>query len=646
MCSDDDDCAHQPPVVATSVRSDAEVRLDMAVVHASVEPLSVEWQDLHCWVPARHNRYLPRRHGSEWLEIIHGTTGRAAEGELVGVLGPSGSGKSTLLTALSFRFSQRRMKISPDSVTFNGVAWNKSLKTRIGLVEQEDCLLGDLTVRQTLRFGALLRGKGIAQADALIHALNLTSCAEQAIGGANIERQISGGQRRRVSIGVELILDPSLLLTDESTSGLDSAAAARIFGLLVQLSESRRSVIATLHQPTDAMLWAFTTLALMVNGECAYFGDPHRAGPLFEARCVRQPGQPVADFLLQFLYDGTPIPTTAAPNKSNKSLPQSDAHQLSALEASRPLTWWQETRILAKRSYLAHRFDVLDSMFLLNVCSITACSTLLWWGIAARRPRSSRDVEDIAGLLFFQLVYWGFQMMIVALFAFPAAIDVIKKERAAGLYRISAFAVARTAVDSATAALIAPSLSFIYYFAVGLRPAGLPGHLLVHLLNGLVAHSAGLCIGAWFFDIKRAAAVQTIGMLVSMMLGGFYVSFTCTNQSGSRLIFGAYRSMARRPGLNLPTRCPLWPIRTPPRLKSSLKTTTLTAALQQEQRPVPLRTTTSLTAFISRTAFSSIISPSLPLSSPFARSPTLGSESTLPCEAQPQPAQKRACRRS
>lgn len=629
----------QLPVVAMSIRSEEEVRLDTAVLQSSVEPLSVEWNDLRCWVPARQYRLFSRRHKPQWLEIIHGTTGRAAEGELVGVLGPSGSGKSTLLAALSFRFSQRRMKISPHSVTFNAAAWNKSLKTRIGLVEQEDCLLAALTVRQTLRFGALLRGKNIAQADALIHALDLTSCAEQAIGGANIERQISGGQRRRVSIGVELILDPSLLLTDESTSGLDSAAAARVFGLLLQLTASQRTVIATLHQPTDAMLWSFTTLALMINGECAYFGDPHRAGRLFEATCARQPGQPVADFLLQVLCDGTSIPI-AAPNKGNKSVTPRNAHHTSAAveasgpETSRPLTWWQETRILAKRSYLAHRFDVVDSMFILNVCSITACATLLWWGIASRRPRSSRDVEDVAGLFYFQLVYWGFQMMIVALFAFPAAIDVLKKDRAAGLYRLSAFAVARTAVDSATAALLAPSLSLVYYFAVGLRPTGLPGHLLVHLLNGLVAHSAGLCIGAWFFDIKRAATVQTIGMLVSMMLGGFYVSLNVQQPLCFFFAeFGASRSMVHQPGLNLPISFPSSPIRTPPRLKSNLKTTTLTAARRQENRPVPSRTMTLWTALISRTAFSSITSPFWPLSSPFVPSPTLGSESTLLCDA-------------
>jgi len=99
----------------------------------------------------------------------------------------------------------------------------------------------------------------------------------------------------------------------------------------------------------------------------------------------------------------------------------------------------------------------------------------------------------------------------------------VTKERAAGLYSISAYFLARTSVDTLTTVLMSPLLSLIYYFAAGLRPSDVGWHLLTLFLNSLCAHSAGLCIGAWIMNLKRATTLQTVFMLATMMCGGFYV---------------------------------------------------------------------------------------------------------------------------
>ncbi|KAJ8600035.1 hypothetical protein CTAYLR_001898 [Chrysophaeum taylorii] len=464
-------------------------------LQSSVSAIGVEWHELQAWAGQK--------------EILRGLSGEAYPGEVVAILGPSGGGKSTLLSALSGRFSSKRLVAT--EISYNGGPWRKAFKRRIGFVEQDDTLFGDLTVRQTVRFAALLRGKTTAQADAVTEAVGLAACADQAIGGANIDRQISGGQRRRVSVAIELVLDPSLLLADESTSGLDAASASRVFGLLAQMAKMGRTVVASLHQPSDAMFAKFDKLGLLVDGRCVFFGPASLA-----ASHVSVPvGVPVADYLL--LAIGNVDEHLALTKRS--SPPSSD----DLVQHAEDLPWTTQAGILVRRSYLAHRLDIFDRMFLTNISTITLTTALLWMRVGARRPRSSQDVDDVAGLLFFQLVYWGFQCMLVALFAFPVDINVLKKERAAGLYKVSAFFVARTAVDTVTASLVAPALSLVYYFVVGLRPKVYGGHFAAHLMNGLVAHSSGLCIGAWIHNLKRAAGTQSIFMLCTMLLGGFYV---------------------------------------------------------------------------------------------------------------------------
>jgi len=467
--------------------------------------LSVQWQDLTVGV------------GPKRVPVLRNLTGGASAGALTAVLGPSGSGKSTLLGTVSARFPSQ-LRILRGSVRYDGEAWDRSRhKRRVAFVEQEDALLKDLTVRQTLTFAAALRGEPdpAGRASTMLHSLSLDKCADQAIGGANIRREISGGQRRRVSIGHELLLDPGLVLLDEPTSGLDSHAAAKIFRILKELSTKGVAVLATLHQPTDAMFLGFDSLLLLRDGEASYAGDPSRA---INAIAPKPPpkGMPIADYLMEVICGDDAKQATSHVEATTGTAILTE-------EAGPALPWCSQFIILLKRCFLAHRLDLVDPMLLANMFSVMLLSAALWSGQGSKRPRTETSVRDISGLLFLSPVYWAFQLMILALYTFPADRVVVTKERAAGLYSISAYFLARTSVDTLTTVLMSPLLSLIYYFAAGLRPSEVGWHLLTLFLNSLCAHSAGLCIGAWIMNLKRATTLQTVFMLATMMCGGFYV---------------------------------------------------------------------------------------------------------------------------
>ncbi|CAL5344646.1 unnamed protein product [Camellia sinensis] len=173
-------------------------------------------------------------------EILNGISGSVNPGEVLALMGPSGSGKTTLLSLLGGRV---RGSTPGGSITYNDQPYSKFLKSRIVFVTQDDVLFPHLTVRETLTYAALLRlPKTLTKQEKekrvidVIDELGLERCQDTMIGSSFV-RGVSGGERKRVCIGNEIIINPSLLFLDEPTSGLDSTTALRIVQILQDIVE-------------------------------------------------------------------------------------------------------------------------------------------------------------------------------------------------------------------------------------------------------------------------------------------------------------------------------------------------------------------------------------------------------------------------
>ncbi|XP_058204360.1 ABC transporter G family member 22-like isoform X2 [Rhododendron vialii] len=502
-------------------------------------------------------------------DILNGISGSVSPGEVLALMGPSGSGKTTLLSLLGGRL---REPTPGGLVTYNDQPYSKFLKSRIGFVTQDDVLFPHLTVKETLRYAALLRlPKTLAKEEKekraidVICELGLERCQDTMIGGSFV-RGVSGGERKRVCIGNEIIINPSLLFLDEPTSGLDSTTALRIVEILHDIAEAGKTVITTIHQPSSRLFHKFDKLILLGKGSLLYFGKASEAMVYFSSiGCSPLIAMNPAEFLLDLangnindvsipseLEDKVQMENSEAETRNGKPSPAVvheylvEAYETRVADDEKkklmvPLpieeelkskmhtskrewgaSWWEQFSILFRRGLKERRHDYFSWLRITQVLTTAVILGLLWWQSDSDSPK---DLRDQAGLLFFISVFWGFFPVFTAIFTFPQERAMLNKERAADMYRISAYFVARTSSDIPLDLLMPVLFLVIVYFMAGLRKSAGPFFLtmLTVFLCIVAAQGLGLAIGATLMDLKRATTLASVTVMTFMLAGGYFV---------------------------------------------------------------------------------------------------------------------------
>ncbi|XVE96231.1 hypothetical protein REPUB_Repub02eG0204000 [Reevesia pubescens] len=449
---------------------------------------------------------------SEERDILNGISGAVNPGEVLALMGPSGSGKTTLLNLLGGRLIQSTVG---GSITYNDQPYSKFLKRRIGFVTQDDVLFPHLTVKETLTYAARLRlpktltkQQKEKQAIDAIYELGLERCQDTMIGGSFV-RGVSGGERKRVCIGNEIIINPSLLFLDEPTSGLDSTTALRTVQTLQNIAEAGKTVVTTIHQPSSRLFHKFDKLILLGKGSLLYFGKASEAMVYFSAiGCSPVIAMNPAEFLLDLangnindisvpseLEDKVQMGNSETETRNGKSPPEVvheylvEAYESRVAESQKkklmsplPLdeelklkvssskrqwgaSWWEQYCILFCRGIKERRHDYFSWLRVTQVLSTAIILGLLWW---QSDSKTTRGRQDQAGLLFFIAVFWGFFPVFTAIFTFPQERAMLSKERAADMYRLSAYFLARTTSDLPFDMILPVLFLLVVYFMAGL----------------------------------------------------------------------------------------------------------------------------------------------------------------------------------
>lgn len=236
------------------------------------QPLNLEFRDLTYTRNGKHNQARK--------EILHGACGRFQAGRLTAILGPSGAGKTSLLNILSgFRTIGAK-----GSVLVNGQERvPQAFRKECSYITQEFAMLDLLTVQETFKTTADLKlginvpeHKKVSVINDIAQILNIRSCFHTQV------KHLSGGEKKRLCIGLELITNPPIMFFDEPTSGLDSSSAVQVIAHLKTLARGGRTIVCVIHQPSSRLFEMFDDVFILTEGRTLYNGSVENMVPALE----------------------------------------------------------------------------------------------------------------------------------------------------------------------------------------------------------------------------------------------------------------------------------------------------------------------------------------------------------------------------
>ena len=517
-----------------------EVRLDKTKTFSSLytlsEPWSLSWRNVNYSVLVKKQNKV----------ILKDCAGDLAPGKMLAILGPSGSGKTSLLNVVAGRVTAGELE---GEILLNGKPRTDSFRLLSAYVVQDDALFSSLTVRETMLIAAELRlpsgvelGKKQEVAEKVINELGLAKSANTRIGNAFV-RGISGGEKKRVNIGVEMMGNPSLVFLDEPTSGLDSFQAQNVVQALKDLSQNGRTVVMTIHQPRSSIFQMFDTIMLLSEGNLIYFGGAHaEAASHFGSLGYKMPEEfNPADFYLDLISLDTRSPEAEAKTRDrievlarNCKTNQEPIPSLGMASASEP-----EVSKGAASDYRAgklHQFRVLFGRALtqitrdkipLMISVFTAVFFALIVGMLyMHMDKNQRGIQDRMGALFFVVVNNAFGQMFAILNVFSKEKLIVQREFAARAYNTWPYYVSKLVAEQPFR-LIGPLVfCCIAYPIIGLNGAWdrFLVFVLIVLLLAIAAQTLGIFLGSISKNEEIAANVSPLATVILLLFGGFYVN--------------------------------------------------------------------------------------------------------------------------
>ena len=510
--------------------------------------ISISWENINFHIA------VGKKTEEKNKTILTNISGSVKTGTLAAILGPSGSGKTSLLNILANRVTNIKRAVLTGKVSLNEKERDdKTFKEISAYVTQHDVLYSFLTVHQTLSLAAkFYYGKNITETESnalvedIITSLGLSKCKDSIIGDENA-RGVSGGERKRVSIGVEMVSNPSILFLDEPTSGLDSFQALSVMSVMASLANSGRTVLASIHQPRTSIYNKLNSIILMSEGRTIYIGSATEAIKYFESANFFCPQSVnIADFFLDNIsMDYRSAALEAASRERIKSLHVKwEKHNLSRLEdmeggnlivaseskiseysgRADKVGWffqlyyllWRQS-IESSRNFWALRIRIMQSLLF----------GLIFGSIWSKDLNQQSSIQSIAGLFLLCTLNVAFTNCAATLNVFPKEKAIVRKEEASNLYSFSAYYLSKLVAEGPINVLIPCIFASLIFWISGLPEKSFATYIFFTLLvvcSSLCGISEGIMLSAIAPNAQIGQAMMPPVNVFAMLFSGVMIN--------------------------------------------------------------------------------------------------------------------------
>ncbi|XP_075151469.1 ATP-binding cassette sub-family G member 4 [Haematobia irritans] len=498
----------------------------------SREPVDMEFNSLSLTVN------LGFRKGSK--EILHDVCGKFSGSQLIAIMGPSGAGKSTLLDALS-GFKTTGVD---GSILLNGRRRDLTAFRRMSCyITQDDRLQPLLTVNENMHIAADLKlGPYVSYEEKEARIEDILLMLGLYDHDQTMTKRLSGGQKKRLSIAMELINNPTVMFLDEPTTGLDSSSCTKVLELCKMLAQQGRTIICTIHQPTAKLFQIFDQVYVLAAGNCVYQGSTEKLVPFLQAVDLPCPmyhnpadyiielacgeyGQDKVDILKSAAENGNsltwfnnPDSILRGPELMRKYPVPKKIHKRSLEDTS----YMNQLSVLMHRGYLKAKRDTTLTHLRIGVNVFVA---IILGAVYANSGKEGSRVIDNYNLLFAILIHHSMTTMMLTVLTFPIEMSILLKEHFNRWYSLKAYYTSITLLDlpiSIFGSLIFSVIIYLWSYQP-MEWSRFWMFFAISVLTVFVGQSFGLMIGAWFNVVNGTflAPVLTIPM---MMFAGFGVT--------------------------------------------------------------------------------------------------------------------------